>query len=106
MMWPDIEVQLVRADLRNQTRVLDWAFLVQPSEATEPQRALKMALDLRPDLVYFLTDGNIPEGTVRVVKNCCRSSTKIHSICVGDDANVDVMQQIAELTNGNFRTTN
>ena len=102
MMWPNIEKRLVIADRRNKDRVLGWAFTVQPQEVTEPQRALRMALDLKPDIVFFLTDGDIPEETLRIVKKYRSRGTSVHTICVGEDAAVPVMQKIAEVGQGKF----
>jgi len=102
MMWPKIEKRLITADRRNKDRVLGWAFTVQPQEETEPQRALRMALDLKPDIVFFLTDGDIPEETLRIVKKYRSRGTSVHTICVGEDAVVPVMQKIAEVGQGAF----
>ncbi len=102
MMWPKIEKRLIIADRRNKDRVLGWAFTVQPQEETEPQRALRMALDLKPDIVFFLTDGDIPEETLRIVKKYRNRRTCVHTICVGEDAAVPVMQKIAEVGQGAF----
>ncbi len=102
MMWPKIEKRLITADRRNKDRVLGWAFTVQPREETEPQRALRMALDLKPDIVFFLTDGDIPEETLRIVKKYRSRGTCVHTICVGEDAAVPVMQKIAEVGQGAF----
>ncbi|MCP4855938.1 MAG: hypothetical protein GY903_15760 [Fuerstiella sp.] len=102
MMWPKIEKRLIVADRRNKNRVLGWAFTVQPREETEPQRALRMALDLKPDIVFFLTDGDIPEETLRIVKKYRSRGTCVHTICVGEDAAVPVMQKIAEVGQGAF----
>ena len=102
MMWPKIEKRLVTADRRNKDRVLSWAFTVQPQKETEPQRALRMALDLKPDIVFFLTDGDIPEETLRLVKKYRRNGTSVHTICVGEDAAIPVMQKIAEVGKGAF----
>jgi hypothetical protein len=102
MMWPRIEKRLVTASQRNKDRVLGWAFGVQPQEVTEPQRALRMALDLKPDIVFFLTDGDIPDESLRLVKKYRRDGTSVHTICVGEDAAIPVMQKIAEVGQGAF----
>ncbi|MDG2129302.1 MAG: VWA domain-containing protein [Fuerstiella sp.] len=102
MMWPKIEKRLVSASQRNKDRVLGWAFQVQPQEVTEPQRALRMALDLKPDVLFFLTDGNIPEQSLRLVRKYRRDRTSVHTICVGEDAAIPVMQKIAEVGQGAF----
>lgn len=102
MMWPRIEKRLIRAHSRNKARVIKWAFNVEPNEATMPEQSLRMALDLEPDIVFFLTDGDIPEGALRIVKKYREKHTSVHTICVGEQAAVPVMQQIAVVGNGEF----
>ena len=83
MMWPKIEKRLVKANAVNKDRVLEWAFRVLPEHSTMPERSLRMALDLKPDIVFFLTDGDIPMGSLRTVKKYRQRKTSVHTICVG-----------------------
>jgi len=92
----------VHADRTNKMRVLRWAAGVQPQESTLPEQALRMALALEPDVVFFLTDGDIPEGSLRIVKKYRSETTSVNTICVGQDAAVDVLQQIATVGHGEF----
>jgi hypothetical protein len=102
MMWPKIEKELIQAHAVNKDRVIEWALKVEPNEATMPEQALRMALDLEPDIVFFLTDGDISGGALRIVKKYREKHTSVHTICVGEEAAVPVMQQIAIVGNGEF----
>lgn len=102
MMWPKIEKRLIVAHQLNKERVINWAFTVEPNEATMPEQALRMALHLEPDIVFFLTDGDIPEGSLRIVKKYREDKTSVHTICVGEEAAVPVMQEIAVVGHGEF----
>lgn len=102
MMWPKIEKELIGANDLNKDRVLKWANLVEPMEATMPEQALRMALKLKPDVVYFLTDGDITAGALRIVKKYRKQGTTVNTICVGAEAAVPMMQQIAVVGHGEF----
>lgn len=102
MMWPKTERRLIAASRENQNRILDWAFTVRPDGGTNPQLALRQALDLRPDVVYFLTDGQIPPMTIDVVRKHRKEPTVVHTISVGSRAAQDMMQQIAQTGGGVF----
>ena len=102
MLWPDSERDLISASGRNRERILQWAFTVRPEGGTEPQVALRQALQLHPDVVYFLTDGAVPAATVRTVKRYRRKPTIVNTICVGNDADERTMQQIAQSGEGEF----
>lgn len=102
MMWPKVERKLVAANSVNRNRILHWAFTVRPDGGTDPRGALKTALDLEPDVVYLLTDGQIPESTLRVVKRSRRGTTIVNTICVGNDAETEIMHEIAQISGGEF----
>lgn len=102
MMWPKIEKKLIQAHSVNKARVIKWAFKVEPNEATMPEQGLRMALNLEPDIVFFLTDGDIPEGALRIVKKYREKHTSVNTICVGEQAAAPVMQQIAVVGHGEF----
>lgn len=102
MMWPRSELQLVSAHELNTTRVLKWANSIQPEESTLSQTALRMALRLQPDILFFLTDGDVPRDSVRTAKLHC-GKTRIHTICVGDDVDTKPLQEIANVSGGQLR---
>ncbi|MEQ9411093.1 MAG: hypothetical protein RIK87_25500 [Fuerstiella sp.] len=102
MMWPTAERELVSATSTNRNRILQWAFSVRPAGGTEPQQALRQALELKPDVLYFLTDGSIPPATLRLVEQNRRPDTIVNTICVGNRQAADIMKQIATIGGGEF----
>ena len=102
MMWPKVEKRLVPADGINRNRVLQWAYNVSPDGGTDPQGALKQALELEPDVVFFLTDGDIPDTTRRTVKRHRKGTTVVNTICVGSHAATELMKEIAINSGGQF----
>ncbi|MGC3967967.1 MAG: hypothetical protein QM775_11540 [Pirellulales bacterium] len=70
---------LAKPDFLKQT--VPWIQTMQPVGTTEPWPALLMSLRMRPDAVYFLTDGAFDEDVVEKIR--AHSSTKkipIHTI--------------------------
>ncbi len=106
MMWPKFERRLVTATDHNRHRILEWAFTVQPDGGTAPAGALQQALDLQPDVVFFLTDGAIPPATVRVVRQRRRNPTIVNAICIGRSAETRTMQEIAATGGGELVVVN
>lgn len=100
MMWPNIERRLVAATDNNRKRILQWASTVSPDGGTEPQGALQQALRLKPDVVFFLTDGVIPDTTERVVRLNRKAPTIVNAICIGGGAESRMMQDIARVGGG------
>lgn len=60
-----------------------WVETVEARGGTEPGPAFKRALQLGPDVVYFLTDGLIPEDTPAIVReHNAGQRSRIHTICL------------------------
>lgn len=110
MMWPRSERRLVRATQYNKRRVLDWARQVVPDQITRPQSALRMALKLKPQLLFFLTDGEIPVSTTEIAQQHRSRVTRIHSIEIRDNVGVEesnpLLAELAEIGGGTYRIVN
>ena len=85
-----------------------FAFLetVRPEGMTEPANALRRAFDLNPDLIYFLSDGDIPEGERlkdRLKEWNVTRRVRIFTIAfVNRDGSI-LLQDIAREHNGQFK---
>lgn len=114
MMWPVKECHLIPASKHNKERVINWATQVVPSENTQPQNALRMALKMKPELLYFLTDGEIPDSTIDIAKDHCTRVTRIHSIEIRDELLLlikeedlnPMLAEIAQIGGGTYRIVN
>ena len=111
MMWPAIERRLIPATEYNKERVIYWAKHVVPDNNTQPQNALRMALKLKPQLLYFLTDGEIPDSTIDIAKDHCTRVTRMNSVQISDvpffvvqekDLN-PLLAEIAQIGGGTYR---
>lgn len=80
---------------------------------TQHLRALRMALNMNPDVIFFLTDADKPALREREIDDlqnrASRSTTSIHSIQFGEgpnQSNGNWIQVLAEGTQGKYRYIN
>src|SRR5690606_18314104 len=84
--WPMPATTLMLAVPSVRARYLRWAVEAKASVTPDPEQALLAAVSLRPDVIYFLTDGDFqPRIVERVRRANQRSQVKIHTIGFGDD---------------------
>lgn len=102
MFFPDNTIELISADKRNLGRVRVWIEQAQVQGGTRPQAAMAMTLRLKPDVVFFLSDGDIPLDTHGTVLHH-NSRSKVHTITFGSDIGAAIMRQIAAKNGGQYR---
>jgi hypothetical protein len=76
-----------------------------PEGATDHVRALRLALSLRPDVIYFLTDeDDLTAADVAEIRRLNGLKTSIHALCLVAPSAVDTpMQILARQNRGEFR---
>ena len=86
---------------------------IQATGGTQHLRALRMALNMNPDVIFFLTDADKPALREREIDDlqnrASRSTTSIHSIQFGEGPNQsggNWIQVLAEGTTGKYRYIN
>ena len=102
MFFPDNTIELIEASQRNLGRVFNWIDQSQVQGGTQPQVAMAMTLKLKPDVVFFLSDGDIPFETQGIVK-FNNGGSAVHTITFGSDVGAKIMRQIALRNNGEYR---
>jgi hypothetical protein len=84
-----------------------WLREVGPSGGTEPTRAFRRVfqLDSRPDVIFFLSDGEIPSESVDEIRrmNATGRKVTVNTIAFGDDAGVAQLRQVAQEGGGEYR---
>jgi hypothetical protein len=75
---------------------------------TNPEPALRRAfgLGIRPDEIFFMTDGLMPPETAAVIAGLngqSRARTRVHTFAFGPDADQAALQAIAGANDGQFR---
>lgn len=99
----------VRARPSNVARINQWLDQQRPMGGTEPGDAFVLAFQLNPppDVIFFLTDGEIPERTPDEVLalNAQQKKRKVvvHTVAFSPDASQDDLRRIARESEGTFR---
>ena len=102
LYWPNSVAELQAATPFNLQKTGLWLEKAQTSGGTEPQQAMRIALALKPDVVFLLSDGDIPAATRAIVLQENARSV-IHTIALGSNKGAVVMNQIAAENNGEFK---
>ncbi len=87
-------------------RTRRWVSHVEPQGGTNPLPALSFALSLRPDAIYFLSDGKFDPVTLQEVRSQNRPKSKripIHAIAFMERATEGLMRTIARNSGGEYR---
>lgn len=95
--------ELVKATPEAQRRYLYWMAKAEAGGNTEPEAALSIAMQLQPDVVYFLTDGAFKYRVIEHVRESNRRRTTVHTVSFGgDERATEFMQQIASQNGGSY----
>ena len=70
MFFPRNAQDLVPARTEHVNMARNWITQIQPGGGTDPREAFQLALSLKPEVIFFLTDGAIPPATRFVAKQC------------------------------------
>jgi hypothetical protein len=102
---------LIRATGNNKSYFKRWIRQQRTEGGTFPAHSMYLALSLRPDAIYLLSDGELQDQTVRMLRfwNVPRlqyggsdTKTPIHTISLGGGRGQMTMMTIAEQNNGTF----
>jgi von Willebrand factor type A domain len=97
---------LVRATPEQFEKTRDWVQHARPQGGTVPQPALLKALAMKPDAIYFLSDGLFDPDTARVVRTANRGKARhipIHTIAFVNREAEELMYTIARNSDGKYR---
>lgn len=96
--------RLQRATPGNTQRLEEWVGSLQANGGNGAEaQTISAALELRPDAIYFLSDGGFDLNTGDIVReNNTRSRVPINTIGFGDRSYETLLQQIAEESGGTY----
>lgn len=101
--------RLMEATEESQLHYLRWMAAVEAGGMTEPETALLLALQLNPDVIYFLTDGAFKYRVIDRVADMNRADITIHTVGFGDkvgfgeDGAERFMRMIADQNGGTYQ---
>ncbi|HEY2155535.1 MAG TPA: VWA domain-containing protein [Isosphaeraceae bacterium] len=93
---------LQSADTIAKDQFVAWLRLIDADGGTDPRSALSLAMGLRPDAIYLLSDGAFPEGTVEDVAARNRRKLPIHCIDLAGGSAGDHLRRIARDSGGQY----
>ena len=104
---PPVEMptrRLVNATDRNKQLAFEFIDGVIPQGETDPSKALERAFDVKPELIYLLTDGEFDKAIVGLVKKQnAGGQVTVHTIGFLYRMGEQVLKQIAEENEGNYK---
>lgn len=104
MLAPSSPEALLPASQQNLQDVIRWiSEEVKAGGGTQPRDSLLAALEMEPDIIFFLTDGDVDGSTAATVHLHNGHGTIIHTLCLSEDYGETVMQRIAHENRGRYR---
>lgn len=82
---------------------MEWIFKFRAHGKTNPETALLLALKLRPDKVYFLTDGDFSYRSVRSVREANLARIPIHTVGFGGREGEMNLMEIVKDSRGTYQ---
>ncbi len=84
-------------------RASRWIKNQRASGGTRPEEAVRIALALKPDVIYLLTDGEIPAETREVAHDFNLYDSVIHTIAFQTRSGEAILKGIAKDNHGRYR---
>jgi len=95
--------KLHEATQKNLRKARRFVSTTVPSSGTEPANSLVNALRREPDIVFFLSDGEIPEQTIFDAQNANTNYVRINTIGFENQFTEILLRELAEQNNGEYR---
>ena len=107
LIGPTQQSGWTKATKANVNRLVRWLNQIDPSGGTFPMPAFQeiFALTVRPDVIFFLTDGQIPADSADRVAalNARGPRVVINTIAFGDPSSQNQLKRMAEESGGVYR---
>jgi len=103
LFYPREFSSMIQATQTMRKRAIKWIRNRRANGGTRPEQAVRVALSLQPDIVYFLTDGEIPPETRTVASRFNVYKSVIHTIAFESRAGEEILKGIAADNNGRYR---
>jgi hypothetical protein len=100
--WPMPGDLVASADTQSKDRAYRWLGRVDAHGETNPQSAMNLALSLKPDAVFLLSDGDYPNGSVKAVARKNKTGIPVHCIDLAPGAVGDDLKRIAAQSGGQY----
>jgi hypothetical protein len=96
--------KLLPATTATRAKAIKWIKTIRPDGDTFPEDAIERALKMKPQVVFFLTDGEIPDTCRDTAKKWnTEHKTVIHTIAFEYEGGAEILRGIAADNKGKFR---
>lgn len=95
--------ELVSPDELTLRKTRRWLLSRQAIGHTVPDDAFRLALSLKPNVIFFLTDGQLPPHVEGLIRELNVNDTVIHTIAFQSVAGEPVLKAIADANRGRYR---
>ena len=104
LFFPKPATALIKANPSNKKKAVRWIRAREPGGLTNPIMSLRSALELKPDVIFLLTDGEVddPEAVRKIIKDN-NVRTTIHTIAFENEDGATTLERIAKENRGSFR---
>jgi von Willebrand factor type A domain len=103
-MFQQRNPKLLPATSGNRAKAAKWIKGFQPEGDTAPEDAIERALKMKPQVIYFLTDGEIPNTTRSTAQRFNKEHhTVIHTIAFEYEGGAEQLRGIAVDNRGKYR---
>ncbi len=101
----------VKATLENKARLRDWLWEGHASGGTDPRDSLKLAFKMKPDAIFMLSDGEFRDErdgdplSIDLTRKQVADNNpiRINSIALEDDSSKANMEELSNVSGGQFR---
>ena len=103
-MFEQRNSKLLPATSGNRAKAAKWIKAFRPEGDTAPEDAIERALKMKPQVIYFLTDGEIPNTTRSTAQRFnTEHKTVIHTIAFEYEGGAEQLRGIAADSKGKYR---
>ncbi len=103
-LFEERQTRMVTATPGMRAKAIKWIKSLDPIGDTAPEEAIERALKMKPQVIYFLTDGEIPETTRDTAKRYnADKKTVIHTIAFEFEGGAEMLRGIAIDNRGKYR---
>jgi von Willebrand factor type A domain len=103
-MFEQRNPKLLAATSGNRAKATKWIKAFHPEGDTAPEDAIERALKMKPQVIYFLTDGEIPNTTRSTAQRFnTEHKTVIHTIAFEYEGGAEQLRGIAVDSKGKYR---
>lgn len=96
--------KLVNAITAQKKAFFDFLETIFPKGSTRPEQAMRKAIQLNPDLIYFLTDGEFDPALVDKLRQWnAQRKVQIYTIAYFDESGATLLERIAREHDGEFK---